>query len=106
MRIRTLLYAVMLTAALGRIDYNGHQEVWYNLPMRKVVARAERNGICLDYWERKDGCKMYGKYIICACDWDVYPYGSIIDTSRGPGIVFDTGKFKGDLVDVATTWKR
>ena len=100
----TLLLSVMLTATLGRVTYNGHCESWYNLPMRRVVARAYENGIYGEYWERADGCKMLGNKIIVATDWDVYPYGSVIETSRGLGISLDTGKFKGNIVDIATTW--
>lgn len=95
----------MLTAALGRITYNGHEETWYNRPMRRVVATAQRNGYDEPYWERADGCKMIGKYIICAGAED--RYGEIVETSRGLGIIIDTGTFaktNPTAIDMAVTW--
>lgn len=63
------------------------------------------------YWVRDDGCKMLGDYIICAADYKVYPYGTIIDTSLGKGIVIETGgtvcKYDKNYykdIDIATTW--
>ena len=104
-RIISILLAVMLTPKLGRIDFNGHPETFYNLSMRRIVERATKNGIIAEYWEREDGCKMYGNYIIVATDWDKHPYGTIIETSMGDGIVLDTGTFKNrETVDIATTW--
>jgi len=95
----------MLTARLGTIDYNGHKETYYNLKMTKVCSNAKDNGIYGTYWEREDGCKMYGDYIICAADYDKHPYGSLILTSRGTAIVLDTGTFEDrTTVDLATTW--
>lgn len=107
MRIRgiiTSLAVIMLTAKLGRITYADHEETYYNLNMSRIVQRASENGIQGEYWERADGCKMLGKYIIVACDWNVHPYGSEIETSRGTGIVLDTGDFTGNIVDLAVTW--
>lgn len=104
-RVVTTLFAIMLTAKLGRIDFQGHSETWYNLSMNRVLARAEQNGFAGDYWERADGCKMLDKYIICAG----HPsrYGEIIETSRGLGIILDTGDFVKNNptgIDIATTW--
>ena len=69
------------------------------------MAKAKENGIKGKYWERKDGCKMCGKYIICA--GAIERYGEIVETSRGLGIILDTGSFaeeEPDLIDLATTW--
>ena len=107
LRVLGTLVAVVLTAELGRIEFQGHDETWYNLPMQKVVSNAMDNGIVLDYWERADGCKMYGHYIICAGNYQVYPYGSLVETSRGTGMVLDTGEFAKDHpadIDIAVTW--
>lgn len=98
--------AVMLTAALGRITFNGHEETWYNLPMQKVIENAATNGITGDYWERADGCKMIGHFIICAGAQD--RYGEIVETSRGLGIIIDTGDFaktNPTAIDMAVTWQ-
>lgn len=107
MRIKGLitLTVVILTAKLGRIQYDGHYETYYNLPMTRVCARATMNGIAGEYWERSDGCKMYGEYIICAGAGD--RYGEVVATSRGIGIILDTGDFakkEPTTIDIATTW--
>lgn len=50
---------------------------------------------------------MYGPFVIVAADWNVHPYGSIVNTSRGIGIVLDTGDFAkadNELIDIAVTW--
>ena len=66
------------------------------------------------YWIREDGCQMLGEYIICAANIDKHPYGSLIETSLGTGIVCDTGgsfyeEYSGDYfvreLDIATIWK-
>lgn len=109
MRIRgiiTALAVVMLTAKLGRITFIDHEETWYNLPMHNVIQKAAENGIYGDYWERADGCKMYGRFIICAG----HPsrYGEIVETSRGTGIILDTGDFVKEnptAIDMAVTWQ-
>ena len=106
-RIITLLAVIMLTAKLGRVQFQGHDETFYNLPMGNVVRTAISKGIVSDYWERKDGCKMYGKYIICAANYNVHPYGSLVETSRGLGITLDTGDFAKSnpgQIDIATNW--
>lgn len=109
MKRTAILTALILTATLGRIRYNGHDETWYNLPMGGVLERAAANGIEIDYWERADGMKMNGRYIICAGNYKVYPYGSIVETSRGEGIILDTGEFIKEHpkdIDLSVTWER
>lgn len=84
-----------------------HKETYYNLPMKHVCEIAKKKGIKGEYWETDDGLKMYGYFIICAADWDIHPYGSIVLTSLGPGKVLDTGAFKETnptQVDIATCW--
>ena len=56
---------------------------------------------------REDGVKMYGNYVIVAANQSVYPYGTIVETSLGLGIVLDTGSFAKDnpnQFDIATDW--
>lgn len=105
MKKLTLLLAIVLTARLGTVQYDGHRETYYNLRMHKVCVRATENGIPGLYSEREDGCKMWGDFIIVAADWDLHPYGSLVQTSRGTGIVLDTGSFTDrSTIDIATTW--
>lgn len=97
----------VLTRKGGINTFEGHQESWYDLKMTRVVQRAQANGIPGIYWESPDGLKMYGSYIIVAANYEVYPYGSLVNTSRGVGIVLDTGKFiktNPTMIDVAVTW--
>ena len=97
----------VLTKKGGINTFEGHQESWYNLKMTKVIQRAQANGITGVYWENADGLKMYGSYIIVAANYDIYPYGSLVNTSRGMGIVLDTGEFikkNPIMIDLAVAW--
>ena len=87
--------------------YNGHKETYYNLPMGQVVANAKNYGLEGEYWIRKDGAKMFGLYVMVAADQSNYPYGSIVETSLGQGIVVDTGAFistNAHQFDIAVNW--
>ena len=96
-----------LTATGGVYWYGEQKETWYNLPMEKVIEQAQNNGIYGEYWVREDGCKMYGDYIILACNRSVHPMGSLVETSLGTGISLDTGAFADvnpTQVDIAVGW--
>ena len=98
------LLAVVLTAKLGTIQFNGHKETWYNLPMNRVVQRAQNMGIPCEYWEREDGCKMFGQWVIVAAHPSVTRY-TFVETSRGLGIVLDYHTANDpNLYDLAVTW--
>ena len=100
-----LLIGLILTAKLGRITFEDHQETWYNLLMHNIVDKAHDNGLDGEYWEREDGCKMLAEYIICAGAVD--RYGECIRTSRGDGLILDTGDFakkEPTTIDIAVTW--
>lgn len=88
--------------------YNGRKETYYNLKMDRIIEKAQAHGIYGAYWVREDGVKMYGHYVIIAAPFDVYPYGSIVEsTSLGDAIVLDTGEFakaNKQQIDVAVTW--
>jgi hypothetical protein len=59
------------------------------------------------YWVRSDGAKMLGDYIIVACDLNVHPRGSLVETSIGTGLVCDTGTFalyNPYQIDIAVVW--
>ena len=100
------LMATVLTAKLGTIEYQGHKETWYNLKMNKVVERADNfYGLSDVYGVAEDGIKTYNGFVIVAADMSV-PYGTVVETSRGIGIVLDyhTVKNGENLYDIATTW--
>ena len=91
------------------VNYFGIQkETYYNLDMSRIYERADGDfGSHHKRWIRADGCKMYGDYIIVAAHQGVHPYGSIVETSLGQGIVLDTGRFaltNQNQIDIATTW--
>ena len=96
--------ALILTASLGRIQFQNHVETWYNLPMQNVVEAAQKRGINADYWVREDGCKMFGPWVIVASDPSVTRF-TFVETSRGTGIVLDRHT-AGDpnLYDLAVDW--
>lgn len=82
-------------------------ETYYNLPMDGVIQQARNFGIEGEYWVRDDGVKMYGDYVILACNRDVHPMGTLVETSLGTGISLDTGGFaEGNPTqcDVAVSW--
>lgn len=105
-----LLIPTTAHAKLNKRDgvnyYKGTKETYYNLPMDRVLERADRNfGSHHKRWVNADGCKMYGPYIICA--GPVEMYGEIVETSLGEGIILDTGAFcleNKHALDLATTW--
>ena len=104
-RILTTMLAVVLTAKLGTIQYQGHKETWYNLNMNKVVERADSaTGLSNMYWVRADGCKMYGPWIIVAAHPSKIRY-TFVETSLGTGIILDKHTAKDtELIDIATNW--
>ena len=107
-RVLGLAVAVVLTAKLGRVQFNGHDETFYNLNMSRIVEKADAYyGLSDVYAVREDGVKTYNGLVIVAANFEVHPYGSIVETSRGTGIVLDTGDFakkEPTLIDIAVTW--
>lgn len=98
----------VLTAS-GGVNYNanGNKETYYNLDMGGVVSNAYSMGVTGEYWVRDDGVKMLGDYVMVAACYDVYPKGSLVDTSLGTGIVVDTGGFAESnpyQLDIAVSW--
>ena len=86
-----------LTPEKGRIWFNGHTETYYsqkvlpggglNIPGRHIASDGTiRDG---------DG------YIVLASD--DYPKGTVVQTSLGPGKVYDSGSGKGNI-DLYTDW--
>lgn len=104
---QTVITSGVLTKSGGVNWFDGHKETYYNLPMNKVVSNAHKRGIEGEYKEREDGAKMLGDYIMIAADQSIHPYGSIVPTSLGDGIVVDTGTFiqtNPQQIDIAVTW--
>ena len=97
-----------LNTTSGINNFNGHTESYYNLNMDRVITQARNFGIEGEYWVNpENGVKMYGDYVICACNRDIYPLGSLVETSFGTGISLDTGAFVAwnpTNVDIATAW--
>ena len=101
-----------LTKKIGRFTYCKNQvETYYNLKMDGVInimrnlGYEEKDG--WKYWVNKDGCKMFGDYIMIAANLDVHPRGSFVETSLGTAIVCDTGAFAANnknQVDIAVNW--
>lgn len=106
-RVLSLSVAVVLTAKLGRIQYNGHDETYYCLNMSRIVERADAYyGLSNVYAVREDGVRTYNGLVMCAGNYEVHPYGSLVETSRGVGIILDhTGKGTDKtVIDIATIW--
>ena len=103
----TTLLTIILTASLGRIQNTntGMTETWYDLPMDKVVKRAQDMGIPAEYYVREDGVKMFGPWVIVAAHPSKIRY-SRIQTSLGEGIILDYHTCPDtELYDIATDWK-
>lgn len=101
-----------LTAYDG-VNYDtphGGKETYYNLPMDNIVKMMRNLGYdeeTYPYWERDDGAKMFGDYVMVAANLKTYPRGTIIESSLGTAIVCDTGgfaKYNAYQLDIATTW--
>ena len=99
-----------LTLAKGAqyfIDSRGvsHRETYYDLPMGTVMQACGQGG---RYSVRPDGAKVDSDgYIIIAANYSNYPRCSIVETSLGPGKVYDTGGFAARHphgFDLATDW--
>ena len=81
-----------------------HRETYYDLPMNVVVNACGGGG----YTVRADGAKVdKDGYILVAANYGNYPRCSVVETSMGPGKVYDTGGFAvrhPHGFDLATDW--
>ncbi len=81
-----------------------HRETYYDLAMN-IVMNSCGGG---DYSVRPDGAKVdKDGYILVAAHLGNYPRCSIVETSMGPGRVYDTGGFAARHphgFDLATDW--
>ena len=100
----------VLNAYIGTVQGPSGKETYYNLPMGGVIEIMRNMGFSEDewpYWEREDGCKMLGDYIMCAANLDMHPRGSLVESSLGTCIVCDTGEFalyNESQLDIAVNW--
>lgn len=91
------------------VDSKGvsHRETYYDLNMRVVMQSCGQGG---QYTVRPDGAKVdRDGYIIIAANYGNYPKCSVVETSLGPGKVYDTGGFAATHpfgFDLATDWSR
>jgi uncharacterized protein YabE (DUF348 family) len=84
-----------------------HRETYYDLNMSVVMQSCGQGG---QYSVRPDGAKVDAQgYIIIAASYANYPKCSVVETSLGPGKVYDTGGFAAKHpfgFDLATDWSR
>lgn len=92
------------------VDSNGvsHRETYYDLPMSIVMGNCGGGGV---YTVRAaDGAKVdKDGYVIIAAHLGNYPRCSVVETSLGPGKVYDTGGFTSKHphgFDLATDWTK
>lgn len=101
-----------LAPGIGTVYGPTGKETYYNQDMSTLISWARDAGLSEDeypYWIREDGCKMLGKYIMCAADLNHFPRYSLVESSLGTCIVVDTGDFiyldEGwNWLDLAVTW--
>lgn len=107
-----------LTRSMGRNRYTvtlsdgrvvERQETYYDLNMSGVMAIAARQcGVSAYYTVRADGVKVDANgYVLVAANLSRYPRCSVVETSLGPGKVYDTGSFAAsnpEQFDIATDW--
>ena len=81
-----------------------HRETYYDLPMNIVMGACGGGG----YTIRFDGAKVdKDGYVLVAAHLGNYPRCSVVETSIGPGKVYDTGGFVAKHphgFDLATDW--
>lgn len=99
-----------LTSSKGAhvyVDTSGvaHRETYYDLPMNIVIRSCGAGG---SYAIRSDGAKVdQDGYVLVAANYAAYPRCTVVDTSMGPGKVYDTGGFAVRHpygFDLATDW--
>jgi hypothetical protein len=89
------------------VDINGvaHRETYYDLPMQITMHSC---GAHNSYTIRADGAKVdQDGYVLIAANLGAYPRCTVVDTSMGPGKVYDTGGFAARYpygFDLATDW--
>ena len=109
-----------LTASMGANTYTvrkadgsvvERRETYYDLDMKLVMKNAARMcNVQPTYRVREDGVKVDADgYVLVAANLSRYPRCSVVETSLGPGKVYDTGGFAAsnpEQFDLATDWSR
>ena len=109
-----------LTASMGANTYTVtkpdgrtvvRKETYYDLNMSGVMRLAQSYPGCNNsgsYSVRADGAKVDADgYVLVAANLSKYPRCSVVETSLGPGKVYDTGGFaatNSEQFDLATDW--
>lgn len=101
-----------LNKTIGVFNGPSGKETYYNLDMSGVINIMRNSGFSEDeypYWERDDGCKMFGPYIMLGGDIiNTRKRGDIVETSLGLGMMCDhcVNAQNNDptLIDIAVTW--
>ncbi|MBR3253084.1 G5 domain-containing protein [Candidatus Saccharibacteria bacterium] len=109
-----------LTASMGANVYTAtkgdgtkvtRKETYYDLNMSGVMRLAQGYSGCNhsgNYSVRADGAKVDDDgYVLVAANLSRYPRCSVVETSLGPGKVYDTGGFaasNAEQFDLATDW--
>lgn len=100
----------VLSRGRGSIIGPSGKETYYNLNMSGVVRIMRAMGFSEElypYEVRDDGVKTLGGYVMVAAHLGIRPRGTFIMTSRGIGLVCDTGGFarrNPTQLDLAVTW--
>lgn len=100
----------VLSKGRGTITGPSGKETYYNLNMSGVVRIMRGMGFTEElypYEVRDDGVKTLGGYVMVAAHLGIRPRGTFIMTSRGIGLVCDTGGFarrNPTQLDLAVTW--
>ncbi len=83
-----------------------HRETYYDLPMNVAMGNCGGGS----YTIREDGAKVdKDGYILVAANYNNYPRCSVVETSMGPGKIYDTGGFAvrhPHGFDLATDWTK
>ena len=98
-----------LTRSSGVFYGPSGKETYYNLPMGNCVNIMRELGYSVEqypFWVREDGCKMLGYYVMIAANTNIYPKGTILQTSMGKGIVVDhcVAAERSNVIDITVTW--
>lgn len=99
-----------LTRSGGIFDGPSGRETYYNLNMGGCVRIMRDKGYSLDdypYWIRDDGAKMFGDYVMVAMNTNIYPKGTVVETSMGQAMVVDhcvAATWGTVAVDIAVNW--
>ena len=91
------------------LSQHERKETYYDLNMQRVMENAVRLcGAKPTYRVREDGVKVDADgYVLVAANLSKYPRCSTVETSLGPGKVYDTGDFaraNPEQFDIATDW--